>query len=116
MLALGFEMLKELEKSIKANDEKAVQDAIFNLGHFGNYPDSIPDEIPFGLIDILRKNEMKSSPLAGYILNYFEFEASYLSEKAKGRCVGFLNASGGNFKHVHSAQVVAELREGDYLK
>jgi len=108
-------MLNELKDAIKSNDEKAVQDAIFNLDHFGNYSNVIPDDIPLGLLDILRNDEMKSSPLAGYILNFFEFEASYLSAKAKDRCAGFLNAWGDKFKHVHSSQVVAQLREGCYL-
>ncbi len=59
---------------------------------------------------------MKTSPLGGHLLNYFEFEAPYLSAKAKDRCIGFLNAWGKEFKHVHSMQVVAELQSGDYLK
>ena len=109
-------MITELEDAINANDAKALQSAIFNLSDMRNPNGLLPDEFAFEIIDILRRDEMKTSPLAGHLLNYFEFEAPYISSKAKDRCVGFLNAWGKDFKHVHSSQVVAELQAGDYLK
>ena len=38
------------------------------------------------------------------------------SEHQKQLCVDFLRKYGDHFRHVHGMQVVAELREGDYLK
>jgi len=60
--------------------------------------------------------EMKTSPLSGHLLNFFEFEATYLSQTAKDRCAAFLREWGREFTDVHSVQVVAELRSGPYLK
>lgn len=108
-------MITELENAIKANDTEAVQDAIFNLSVKRHSDGLLPDEIAFEIIDILRRNEMKTSPLAGHLLNYFEFEAPYISSNAKDLCIRFLNAWGKDFKHVHSSQVVAELQSGEYL-
>jgi hypothetical protein len=56
------------------------------------------------------------SGLATHVLNYFEFESHHLTQRQKSLCIGFLKAQGDQFTHFHSQQVVAELREGDYLK
>ncbi len=108
-------MLEKLEAAINAGSTEGVEQAVFDLGNLRGTQGLIPDEIAFSIIDILRRDDMKTSPLAGHIFNFFEFEASYISSKAKDRCKGFLNAWGDDFEHFHSMQVVAELRSGNYL-
>jgi hypothetical protein len=108
-------MLDKLEIAIESDDSQAVKQAIFDFGNLRNSGGLFPDEIAFGIIDILRRDEMKASPFAGHILNFFEFESPYISAKAKDRCIGFLEAWGDEFKHTHSMQVVLELRSGNYL-
>ena len=107
-------MFEPLENAVKVGDAEEVQKAIFDLGftHLGR---EMPDDISFKILEILKEHEMFQSPLAGHLLNHFEFHSSQLSPKAKDRCIGFLRAWGDKFKHVHSSQVVAELREGTYL-
>ena len=105
-----------LDGAITNNDEDMIQDIIFSLREVKDQSGFIPDEISFGIIEILRRNEMKASPLAGHLLNFFEFHSTAISPKAKDRCVGFLNAWGDKFTHVHSVQVVTELTYENYLK
>jgi hypothetical protein len=59
---------------------------------------------------------MRASPLAAHLLNFFEFEAPYISQTAKDRCAAFLREWGDTFSHAHSQHVVYELRSGPYLK
>ena len=108
-------MLTALESAITVNDAIAVQQAIFDLSPVGSGVESVDDEIAFEIIAILRRPEMKTSALSGHILNFFEFEAPRISQRAKDRCAMFLREWGNEFAHVHSVQVVAELREGAYL-
>lgn len=108
-------MLDHLNQAIRDNDADAVQEAIYDLGLIRGENGLIPDDITFGIIDALKMPGMFKSPLAGHLLNHFEFHSDSLSAKAKDRCIGFLNAWGDRFSHVHSQQVVAELREGRYL-
>ena len=106
----------ELLGCLAANDADGVQDAIFKLGAVHSGVDQIPDEIVERLLSLLRSERLYKSSLSGHVLNFFEFQAPYLSDRSKSLCVGFLNAHGDQFRHVHSHQVVAELREGEYLK
>ena len=101
---------------IAANDSDGVEQAIFDLGSIHCDYDQVPDNLVECLLTLLRNEKMYKSPLAGHILNFFEFEAPRLTSRQKSLCIGFLNAHGDQFTHVHSQQVVAELREGDYLK
>ena len=78
--------------------------------------DRIPDDVSERLLMILMNERTGESPLAGHILNFFEFESLYLSNRAKSLCTAFLLAYGDKFKHVHSQQVVNELRFGPYLR
>jgi len=59
---------------------------------------------------------MYRSEVAAHILNYFEFESPHLTSWQKSLCIDFLKAHGDQFSDVHSQEVVAELRHGDYLK
>lgn len=93
-----------------------MQRAVFDLGGISNNWAVIPDEVVERLLTLLRSENMYKSDLAGHLLNFFEFESPRLSERAKWLCVGFLNAHGNEFAHVHSRQVVAELREDGYLR
>ena len=106
-------MFEELDNAIQGGDPDALQRALFDLGR--SHAGLMPDEISFRIIDALRAEDMRASPLAGHLLNHFEFHSRKLSNKAKDRCVGFLRSWGDSFTHVHSRQVVAELREGNYL-
>jgi len=108
-------MFESLENAIRTNDEAALQDAIFELGFLRNDQLMIPDEVTFKIIDALRQENMYSSALSGHLLNHFEFHSQYISATAKNRCIGFLQTWGDHFSHVHSQQVVAELRTGSYL-
>ena len=108
-------MLDHLNQAIRDNDADALQDAIYGLGLIRDENGLIPDDITFGIIDTLKVPGMFKSPLAGHLLNHFEYHSGGLSAKAKDRCIGFLNAWGDSFSHFHSQQVVAELREGRYL-
>lgn len=107
-------ILSKLNKAIDLNDANLVQDAIYELGELRDERGLIPDEVSFAVIDVLQSDEMKSSPLAGHILNFFEFDIKYISEKAKNRCAEFLRTCGDDFTHVHSSQVAVEL--DDMLK
>jgi len=101
---------------IAANDADGVQKAIFDLGAIHNGIKQIPDDVVERILTLLRSERMYKSHHSGHILNFFEFEAPYLSDRAKNLCIGFLNAHGDRFEDVHSHQVVAELREHEYLK
>ena len=76
----------------------------------------MPDGVVEQLLTVLRDEKMYPSHLASHVLNYFEFESRHLTSRQKSLCVGFLKAHGDQFRHIYSQQVVAELREGEYLK
>jgi hypothetical protein len=108
-----------LQDALKRDNDKDVQDAMFDLGAVRNDWVEIPDEVVERLLTLLRGEEMYRSPYAGHVLNFFESESTSLTDRQKWLCIGFLNAHGNQFTDVHSGQVVAELREGkygDYLK
>jgi hypothetical protein len=101
---------------IPANDASGVEQAILNLRSIECGYDTVPDKLVESLLTLLRSEKMYASGLAGYLLNFFEFEAPNLTARQKSLCSGLLHAHGDRFAHVHSRQVVAELREGNYLK
>jgi hypothetical protein len=109
-------MLARLESALASNDPKTVQDAVFSLGDDLSSGQLLEDEVAFEVLILLKRPEMKASPLAAHLLNYFEFEASRISQRAKDRCAAFLREWGDTFTHFHSQQVVTELRSGPYLK
>jgi hypothetical protein len=109
-------MHAQLEDALKIGDAEGVQQSIFKLAQSRDAQGKIPDETAFYVIGILRRSEMKTSPLAGHVLNFFEFESPRLTARAKDRCVAFLREWGDEFTHFHATQVVAELRAGNYLK
>lgn len=109
-------MFEALDLALSKKDSEALQDAIFDLGSLRDERGQVPDEVSFKVIDALRQDGMFTSALAGHLLNHFEFHAPNLSSRAKDRCIGFLQTWGDRFAHVHSQQVVAELRSGTYLK
>jgi hypothetical protein len=101
---------------LAANDSAGVQNAISKLGTIHNELDQVPDHVVERLLALLRSQRMCDSPLAGHVFNFFEFESSAISSRAKSMCRGFLDAHGDAFTHSHSRQVVTELRYGPYLK
>ena len=109
-------MLTELEAALEVGDEQAIRYAVLALGDRREKSGQVPDEVAFAVLDLLRRDEMKTSPFAGHVLNFFEFEARQLSPRVKDRCRAFLDAWGGHFKHPHSVHVIGELRFDDYLK
>jgi hypothetical protein len=106
----------KLLTNLVEGDADAVQQAIFELGGVHNETDQIPDSVVERLVTLLRNERMYNSDLAGHVLNYFEFESPRLTDWQKRLVIGFLKAHGDQFSHVHSQQVVAELREGKYLQ
>jgi hypothetical protein len=109
-------MFARLESALESNDPEAVQDAVFALRGETSSGEFLEDEIAFGVIALLKRSDLSSSPLAAHLLNYFEFEAPRISQRAKDRCAAFLREWGDSFTHFHSQQVVTELRHGPYLK
>ena len=109
-------MLTALESAIAAGDAEAVEDAVFALGRLRTSGGQIDDQIPIQILGILRRPEMRGSPLTGRLMNFFEFEATRLSQKVKDRCAAFLREWGSEFTDFHSIQVVGELLQGEYLK
>lgn len=105
-----------LRDCIARRDPRGVQSAIFDLKAVNNGWEVVPNEVVERLLILLRCEEMYTSSLSGHVLNFFEFEAPHLSTRQKWLCNGFLAAHGDQFDDVHSQQVVAELRHGDYLK
>ena len=83
-------MLDELDKAIKADDTDAVRQALFELSGMCDANGELPDKIAVEIIDRLRQDNIRSFPLARHVLNYFEFDAPYISPRAKNRCNGFL--------------------------
>jgi hypothetical protein len=108
-------MLSALDAALAAQDPDAVQDAIFDLSHPLRGKEFIDDEVAFAVLAVLRRPEMWPSLLSGHVLNFFEFGASRLSQRAKDRCAAFLREWGNEFNEIHSMQVVGELRVGPYL-
>jgi hypothetical protein len=108
--------IARLRENIDLGDEDGVQQAVFHLNPVINGWKRVPDEVVEQLLTMLRDVKMYSSGLSAHVLNYFEFESPHLTSRQKSLCVGFLKAHGDQFTHIHSQQVVAELREGDYLK
>ena len=109
-------MLAALESALASRDPNAVQKAVFDLGNLPLTQGLLDDEVAFDVLALLKRPEMASSPLAGHLLNFFEFESPRVSQRAKERCGAFLREWGDMFSHVHSQQVVTELRCGSYLK
>ena len=107
--------LLRLRECINSGDSEGVQEAIFELGAGSSWK-KVPDEVVEGLLALLRNEKMFESPMAGQILNYFEFESPRLTSHQKWLCIGFLDAHGDRFVDAHSSQVVTELRYDDYLK
>ena len=107
--------MEDLLSAIAANDEQAVQNAIFELGKIRNSSGVIPDEVTNSLLDILAREEIQKSDMAGHLLNFFEFEAPRISSRAKNSCRAFLKRWGDYFNTVHGLQVITELRYGKYL-
>jgi len=105
-----------LQRCISQCDSEGVGNALFGLSPIHNDWKTVPDEVVETLLAMLTIEQMYKSPFAGQVLNYFEFESDRLSEDQKSRCISFLKAHGDQFDHVHSRQVVAELRHGTYLK
>lgn len=101
---------------IAANDACGVEQSILDLRSIECGYDTVPDNVVERLLTLLRSEKMYTSPFAGYLLNFFEFESPNLTPRQKSLCSGFLSAHGDHFVHVHSRQIVAELRERDYLK
>jgi hypothetical protein len=110
------ESFARLREGLAIGDARGVQDAIFGLSPIYYGGKLIPDEVVERLLNLLRSEQMYKSHLAGHVLNYFVFESRQLSPRQEWLCIGFLNAHGDEFVHVHSCVVVADLRYGDYLK
>ena len=108
-------MQSTLESAVSSGDPDTLRRAVFALGDQRTPQGLIDDEVAFAVLAILKRGEMASSPLAGHLLNFFEFEAPRISQRAKDRCAAFLREWGDIFSHFHSQQVVAELRQGPYL-
>lgn len=83
-------ILNELKLAVEDNDVKAIQHTMFGLRELRDANGYLPDKIAFGIIDFLRRDEINASPLARKILNHFEFEAPYISLRAKNQCSGYL--------------------------
>ena len=108
--------IARLRENIELGDEDGVRQAVFDLSPIVNGWKAVPDEVVEQLLTTLRNEKMYASHLAGHVLNYFEFESPHLTTRQKQLCVGFLKAHGDQFTHILGRQVVAELREGDYLR
>jgi hypothetical protein len=109
-------MISALQSAIASEDSEAIQDAVYELGKCRNTEGLIDDEVAFEVLAILRSSEVWNSTFGGHLLNFFEFEAPRLSQRAKDRCEAFLREWGNQFTDVHSVQVVGELLYGTYLK
>ena len=109
------EKFSRLHQCLDLANAECVGQAIFDLSPIRNSWDFVPDEVVERLLALLSRDEMFTSPHAGQVLNYFEFEADKLSASQKLLCIQFLKTHGDKFAHVHSQQVVAELRHGKYL-
>jgi len=106
----------QLENALKSGDAAGVQHAIDEIGHVRDANGMIPEDTAFYIIGILRRAEMKPSPLAGHDLIFFEFESPHLTPPAKDRCAAFLREWGNEFTHFYARHLVTELRAGTYLK
>jgi hypothetical protein len=109
------EKFSRLRECLDIGDADGVQQTMFDLSPIHNGWAAVPDEVVERLLTLLRSDEMYKSRLAGRVLNYFESEAPRLSARQKSLCLGFLKAHGDKFADFHSQQVVAELRERNYL-
>src|SRR5436190_22660649 len=98
-------MQAALEGAVSSGSPDTLRRAVFDLGVQRTPQGSIDDEVTFAVLAILKRREMASSPLAGYLLNFFEFEAPHISKRAKDRCAAFLREWGDTFSHFHSQQV-----------
>ncbi len=103
-----------LKDAIRRNNDIDVQDAMFDFGTIRNGWTEIPDEVVERLLTLLRSEEMYRSPYARHLLNFFQYESPYLTDRQKWLCIGFLNAHGDQFSDIHSHHVVTELRYGRY--
>ena len=113
------EKFERLEDAILRDNESDSQAAIFDFGAITNDWAKIPDEVVERLLRLLSSQEMYKSPCSGHVLNFFESESRYLTDRQKWLCIVFLNENGDKFSDLHSQQVVTELRYGryqDYLK
>jgi hypothetical protein len=104
-----------LEDTLHRASEKDVMDAVWSLTGAANDWE-IADRVIERLLAILTNEEMYQSPLAGYLLQFFEVESIHLTDRQKWLCIRFLNEQGDRFKDGFSSLMVGELRSGLYLK
>ena len=109
-------MLAALESAIASNDPRALQQSIFDLFDYRVDQALLADEVSFEILTLLKRPDMKDSPLAAHLLNFFEFHAMHISQRAKDRCAAFLREWGDTFSDHFSQHVIEELRSGPYLK
>lgn len=78
--------IAQLRKCLARRDADGVQNAIFALSPINNVWKAVPDEVVERLLALLANEQMHTSPLAGHVLNYFEFESRRLSARQKSLC------------------------------
>jgi len=114
---MGIESaLASLLGSLAADGASGVEQAILALSSIHCEYEQVPDRVVERLLTLLRNEKMYHSPLSGYMLNFFEFEAPHLTPRPKSLYLGFLPAHGHEFTHFHGRQVVEELQRGPYLR
>jgi hypothetical protein len=74
---------ERLQDALRRDNYYDVQDAMFELGAVTNGWKTIPDAVVERLLALLRSEEMYTSPHAGHILNFFEFESPSLTDRQK---------------------------------
>ena len=76
---------------------------------------TIPDEIAFDILALVKNPQLYQSQVPAHLLNFFEWHPSRISPRAKDRCSAFLREWGKEYTHPHAQQVIAELEAGSYL-
>jgi hypothetical protein len=109
-------LFRLLQTYVCEGDAEKIGWVISQLGWAGSQQAQIPDATVERLLALLKNEEKYGSKFAGQILNFFEFESCHLTDHQKRLCVEFLREHGDHFNHVHSRQVVTELRHDHYLK
>lgn len=108
-------LLNSLSEAAYARSKVEVQEILFELGSINLNGDFIADKVVYKIISLLKEEDFHDAEIAAHLLNFFEFEAPYLTRSQKIYAQEFLNECGHLFTHIHTMQVVSELLTDDYL-
>jgi hypothetical protein len=108
------ELFARLRRSIEAEDPNAVSPVISELGDIAEERNRVPDEIVGRLLALL--DTILDSPVAGQVLEFFDYQASRLTSRQKRQVLEFLGPRVDRFTGGDSRHIATEILEDTRLR